>query len=296
MKYGRNDDKRTARKRTDARDAAYSDHVFKKQFGQNFLSDSALLSDIVADAELSADDTVLEIGPGAGALTRHLSAAAKKVVAYEIDASLKPLLSKNLADLNNVEIVFKDFLRADDDEISDKLGSDYAVVANLPYYVTAPVLTSFIERVRHGAKIKSLTLTLQKEVAERLVAKENTADYGAITVALASVAQTTLTRVIDRSLFYPVPNVDSAVVTSRFVANPLGVLDWSSFREITRCAFSQRRKTLCNNVASYFKTTKATADAWLAENGIDGTLRGESLSPLLFAALSNALDDLKSKI
>lgn len=296
MQNRRTDNKhdRPCRGKKDGMNSAFgSGHFFKKQFGQNFLSDDALLADIVADADLSPDDAVLEIGPGAGALTRHLAKAAKKVVAYEIDTDLKRLLSQNLADCPNTEVVFKDFMRATDEEITEKLGNDYAVVANLPYYITAPVITLFIEKVQRGARIKSLTLTLQKEVADRLVAKEGTADYGAITVALASVAESTLTRTVDRSLFYPVPNVDSAVVTIRFKGNRLNVTDYSSFREITRCAFAQRRKTLSNNVMSYFKTDRTTAETWLSENGIDGSVRGETLSPQQFATLANNLYKLK---
>lgn len=285
---------RTYRGKKDGINSAFcSGHFFKKQFGQNFLSDRALLADIVADADLSPDDTVLEIGPGAGSLTRHLAKAVKKVVAYEIDTDLKRLLAENLADCPNVEVIFKDFMRATDREITAKLGNDYAVVANLPYYITASVITLFIEKVQLGAQIKSLTLTLQHEVADRLVAKEGTADYGAITVALASVAESTLTRTIDRSLFYPVPNVDSAVVTIRFKGNRLNVTDYSAFREITRCAFAQRRKTLCNNVMSYFKTDRTTAEKWLSENEIDGSVRGETLSPFQFATLANNLYKLK---
>jgi len=268
-------------------------HNFKKKYGQNFLSDSLLLADIVADAGITSDDCVLEIGPGAGALTVQLARVAKKVVAYEIDTELKPVLEKNLKGFDNVKVVFGDFMKANEQDIIDELGEDYAVVANLPYYITAPVVTEFAEKVQKGSRVKSLTLTLQKEVAERLVAKPATSDYGAITVMLNSVANTTLTRVINRDKFFPVPNVDSAVVSAKFCGNHLGINDFDDFRKITKCAFAQRRKTLSNNVMSFFGVNRQTADEWLNKNGIDGSVRGETLSVQQFKTLSNDLKNLK---
>ena len=268
-------------------------HNFKKKYGQNFLSDSLLLADIVADAGITSDDCVLEIGPGAGALTKEIAKVAKKVVAYEIDVELKPILEKNLKGYDNVKVIFGDFMKVKDEDITKELGDDYAVVANLPYYITAPVVTEFAEKVQKGSRIKSLTLTLQKEVAERLVAKPATSDYGAITVMLDSVANTTLTRVINRDKFYPVPNVDSAVVSAKFCGNHLGVIDFDEFRKITKCAFAQRRKTLSNNVMSFFGVNRQTADEWLNKNGIDGSVRGETLSAKDFKTLSNDLKNLK---
>lgn len=268
-------------------------HVFKKKYGQNFLSDDTILQGIVDDSDVTQEDCVLEIGPGAGALTKILAKRAKKVLAFEIDRELKPILEKNLAQFDNVKVIFGDFLKADEEVVSAELGDDYAVVANLPYYITAPVVTAFVEKVQQGQRIKSLTLTLQKEVADRLVAKPATADYGAITVALASVAETQETRYIDRQMFYPVPNVDSAVITAKFVGNRLGVESFEHFRQVTRCAFAQRRKTLSNNVMAFFCVDRQRAEGWLQQNGIDGKCRGETLSPQEFARLANALDDLK---
>ncbi len=268
-------------------------HVFKKKYGQNFLSDELLLQSIVDDSGVDATDCVLEIGAGAGALTTRLARVAKKVLSFEIDTDLQPILNKNLQNFDNVKVVFGDFLRASDEQIISELGEEYAVVANLPYYITAQVVSLFVEKAQQGQKIKSLTLTLQKEVAERLVAKPETKQYGAITVALASVAQAELTRNIDRRLFYPVPNVDSAVVTARFCSNRLGVNSFDDFRQVTKCAFGQRRKTLCNNVMSYFLTDRTTAQNWLQLNGIDVGARGETLSPEQFASLANNLYLLK---
>ena len=269
-------------------------HNFKKKYGQNFLSDEGILQGIVDDANLTHEDCVLEIGPGAGALTKRLAKQVKKVLAYEIDTELKPILFEALKNHPNAKVVFGDFLTAKDEDVVAEIGEDYAVVANLPYYITAPVVTLFVEKVQQGNKIKSLTLTLQKEVAERLSAKPATAQYGAITVALASVAEVEMTRFIDRTKFYPVPNVDSAVVTARFVGNRLGVKSFDDFRKMTKCAFAQRRKTLCNNVMASFGVNRATAENWLQNNGINPSVRGETLSPEQFARLSNNLSQLKN--
>ena len=155
---------------------------FNKKFGQNFITDTNLLDAITADAGITADDTVLEIGPGAGTLTARLAASAGKVIAYEIDENLKPVLAETLEGLGNVEVVFKDVEKASDAEIAEKTGAKYKLVANLPYYITTPVIMRFLEC---GNRPESITVMVQKEVGDRLVAKAGSAEYGAITAAVA---------------------------------------------------------------------------------------------------------------
>ena len=185
---------------------------FKKKFGQNFLTDSNLLDAIVRDAGVDASTTVLEIGAGAGALTRALSRAAKKVLAYEIDASLRPVLAETLAGCENAEVAFGDFLRADLPALERELGS-YRVVANLPYYVTTPVMMRFLEE---ATSCTGLTVMVQEEVALRFTAQPGTAEYGAVTAAIALRGEARIMRKVPRTMFTPRPNVDSAIVRVDF--------------------------------------------------------------------------------
>ena len=177
---------------------------FKKQFGQNFIADGNLLRAIAADAGVDENTTVLEIGPGAGTLTRELSACAKKVVAYEIDRTLQPILDETLADCPNVQVIFGDFAKANLPELEKQLG-EYIVVANLPYYVTTPVVMRFAEEAK---KCKRLTVMVQEEVAERFCAQAGSSQYGAVTAALARVGECRITRKVSRNLFTPRPNVE----------------------------------------------------------------------------------------
>jgi len=179
---------------------------FKKKFGQNFISDKNLLRAIVTDAGVGQESAVLEIGAGAGALTRALAERAKRVVSYEIDKTLQPVLAESLAGLDNVEIVFRDFLKADLKELERATG-EYKVVANLPYYVTTPLITVILE---NSEKCKSLTVMVQEEVAERFCARENTPEYGAITAVIALRAKTEIVKRVPRTLFYPRPRFRNA--------------------------------------------------------------------------------------
>lgn len=257
---------------------------FNKQFGQNFLTDDVLLSQIAGDADCA--DTVLEVGAGAGTLTRVLSRFAHKVVAFEIDRNLKSVLDVTLADCPNVELVMGDVMKFSTAEIESLCGGAYSVVANIPYYITTPLLMKFIEE---GKNVRSLTLTVQKEVAERLVAKPATKQYGAITVAVDSVADVKITRILPKELFYPQPNVDSAVVNIVLKRDKCPIVDAKAFRKTVKAAFAMRRKTLVNNVAVGFKTDKATAEKILKECGLASTCRGEELSTQQFVELCDCL-------
>lgn len=257
---------------------------FNKQFGQNFLTDDVLLSQIAGDADCA--DTVLEVGAGAGTLTRVLSTVASKVVAFEIDRNLKSVLDVTLADCHNVKLVMGDVMKFSTAEIESLCGGAYSVVANIPYYITTPLLMKFIEE---GKNVRSLTLTVQKEVAERLVAKPATKQYGAITVAVDSVADVKITRILPKELFYPQPNVDSAVVNIVLKRDKYPIVDAKAFRKTVKAAFAMRRKTLVNNIAVGVKTDKVTAEKILTECGLASTCRGEELSTQQFVELCDCL-------
>lgn len=261
---------------------------FKKQFGQNFLTDGNLLKAIVEDAGVTEETTVLEIGPGAGALTRALSEKAKKVVAYEIDKTLQPVLAETLAGCENVEVVFRDFAKADLAALERELG-DYVVVANLPYYVTTPIVMRFVEE---ATRCKSVTVMVQEEVAERFTAQAGRAEYGAVTAAIARKGKCRLTRKVNRNLFTPRPNVDSAVVRIDFGVEEIPVRSAKAYREVVRCAFLNRRKTLQNNLVQTFRITREQAVELLSFVGVEPLARGETLTPAQLASLSDRMLEL----
>ena len=255
---------------------------FNKQFGQNFLTDEYLLQDICDDADIDGG-IVLEVGAGAGTLTRVLARNADKVVAFEIDRNLKQVLDITLADCPNVEVVIGDVMKykmTDIEALCDNL--PYRVVANIPYYITTPLLMEFVE---NGTHVTSLTLTIQKEVADRLCAKPCTKDYGAITVAVDAVADVVTTRVLPRTLFYPQPNVDSAVVRIDIKRGKYDIVDHALFRKVVKVAFAMRRKTLVNNLIVGFGMTRGEAENILTEAELNVGCRGEELSTTQFVKL-----------
>jgi len=257
---------------------------FKKKFGQNFITDKNLLASIVTLAGVTAADTVVEIGCGAGTLTRALAAKAKRVVAFEVDKTLEPVLAQTLAGLDNVEVVFKDFLKVNLTAFEAEYG-EYSVVANLPYYITTPLITKILE---DGKKCKSLAVMVQEEVAERLCATENTPEYGAITAIVAYRARAEIIKRVPRTMFTPRPNVDSAVVKLTVEENRIEA-DEAAYKKTVHAAFLSRRKTLENNLMGVFKLTREQAEDALLSCGIDLKVRGETLSPQKFASLSQAL-------
>lgn len=220
--------------------------IMKKRFGQNFLRDKNLLMAIVKDAGVNAGDEVLEIGAGAGALTSALSACAKKVVSYEIDKDLIPDLEA--LQLNNVEFVFGDALKEDIQNIESKFDGEYRLVANLPYYITSPLIFKFLQESK---KLTSMTIMVQKEVAERIVATEGK-NYGVLSVMVAFFGKAEIKRYVDRKMFYPVPNVDSAIVRIDLDRNKFDDIDEINFSQLVKNAFSMRRKTLGNNLSKLY--------------------------------------------
>ncbi len=261
---------------------------FNKRYGQNFITDINLLDAIVRDAGIDGG-VVLEIGAGAGTLTTALARAADRVVSYEIDISLMPVLSRTLAGLDDrVEVVFRDVMKESDAAIDAAVGSDYALVANLPYYITTPVLMRFIERDNAP---KSITVMVQKEVGDRLCAMPDTSDYGAITASVALAGRAEITRIVPRTLFYPQPKVDSCIV--RIVPDDTyAAADKPLVRRIIRCAFAMRRKTLVNNLMSGLSLSREAALKIIESIGVDTRVRGETLSVEQFVRLAEAYSRL----
>ena len=261
---------------------------FKKQFGQNFISDTNLLRSIVDASGIDENTTVVEIGCGAGTLTRALAEKAKRVYAFDIDRDLQPVLAETLAGLDNVEVIFRDFNKLDLKEFEKEI-EEYTVVANLPYYITTPLVTKLLEE---SDKVQGLSIMVQEEVANRFCAKENTADYGSITAAIALKGKATIVKRVSRNLFYPRPNVDSAVVKIQFERGRVAVKDEKAYRQTVKCAFLNRRKTLENNLVNFFKLSREEAKLALEKAGVDEKARGETLSPQRLAILADVLLDM----
>lgn len=259
---------------------------FNKALGQNFIFDGNLLDAIVADAGVTAEDTVVEIGTGAGTLTARLAARAKKVFSFEVDERLRPVLDISLKGAENVEVVFRDVMKMKDDELLEMIGGEFKVVANLPYYITTPLIMRFAEST---LPVDSLTVMVQKEVADRLTAEVGSADYAAVTLAVKVFGAAAVTRIVDRHMFRPAPNVDSAVVRIDRVPGRLDGADEKLVRKLVRAAFAMRRKTLANNLAASFGIPKQQATDLVTACGFPADVRGERLSLDDFIRLAGAM-------
>lgn len=264
---------------------------FKKAFGQNFLTDENLLGEIVEKAGVTKEDVVLEIGLGAGALTRELCKKAKKVVGYEIDKNLKPVLAETLEEYDNVEIVFSDIMKEKITEVEKRLGGKYIMVANLPYYITTPIVMEFLEKAK---KLKAMVIMVQEEVAERFASKSGTSDYGAITVAINLRGNASIVMRVGREKFTPAPNVDSAVVKIDIEDGKTDGVDLLAVREVVRIAFANRRKMLVNNLMNGFKLSRSYAETVLINANIPLTARGETLSSDEFIKLSEEIKKVRN--
>lgn len=262
-----------------------SGFTFSKKYGQNFITDEKLLSDIADDAALTRDDVVLEVGAGAGTLTRALAERAGKVIAFEIDRSLEPTLSHTLRDYDNVTVIYDDVTQYGEEELDALTGGRYKVVANLPYYITTPLLFMFLDRVNTPV---SLTVMVQKEVAERICANEKKGDYGALSVSVAVRADAEITRIVPREKFTPAPNVDSAVVRI-VLRGATGAKDDGTLYGLIKKAFAMKRKTLVNNLSAGYAISKFEAESWLTEVGIKPSARAEELSAAQFVILSDLI-------
>ena len=263
--------------------------VFKKSLGQNFLIDSSVAPRM---AEFAADENtgVIEIGPGAGVLTRELALRAKRVVAIEIDENLRPVLSKTLADINNAEVVFGDVLKTDLKELIAEKLSDCArvtVCANLPYYITSPVIMKLL---KEKLPVKSITVMVQKEVAERLCAKTGGKNAGAITAAVRYFAEPKLLFGVPKTAFLPAPKVDSAVITLNVLAAPpVNVQNEEFFFKTVNGCFMLRRKTAVNSLSSALGIDKQRLKEVFCDLGIDENARGETFDIKTLAALADKL-------
>lgn len=261
---------------------------FKKQLGQNFITDKNLLQSIVALSDAGAGDTVVEIGCGAGTLTRALAERVERVIAFEVDKTLAPVLDITLSDYPNTQVNFQDFLKVNLAEFEEKLTS-YRVVANLPYYVTTPLIMKIVEQSK---KCVGLSVMVQEEVAQRLCAQAGTPEYGAITAMIAYRADCRIVKRVPRTMFIPRPNVDSAVVNITFRA-PLDAKDAICYNKTVHAAFLSRRKTLENNLVNSFALSRAQAQEILVKCGIALKARGETLTPEQFARLSDVISEYK---
>ena len=267
--------------------------TFKKSFGQNFLTDTNILQKIVDTAEIDDRVNVIEIGPGIGALTEFLAERAAQVMAFEIDHRLVPILADTLRDFDNVTVVNEDILNVDLAQHIQNFKNPelpIKVVANLPYYITTPILMHLIES---GIPFSEFVVMMQKEVADRISAQPNTKAYGSLSIAVQYYMTAKVAFIVPRTVFVPAPNVDSAIL--KMVRRPepaVAVEDESFFFKVSKASFTHRRKTLWNNLTGYFGKTEEVKDKLtkaLEQAGLAPSVRGEALSLAEFARLADAL-------
>lgn len=271
--------------------------TFKKSFGQNFLTDTNILQKIVDTAEIDKNVNVIEIGPGIGALTEFLAENAAEVMAFEIDDRLIPILADTLRDFDNVKVINEDILKSDlQSRIKEFANPDLPikVVANLPYYITTPILMHLIES---RIPFAEFVVMMQKEVADRISAEPNTKAYGSLSIAVQYYMTAKVAFVVPRTVFVPAPNVDSAILTMTRREQPLvQVKDEDFFFRVSKIGFVHRRKTLWNNLTSHFgkaDETKAKLEQALEIAEIKPSIRGEALSIAEFAKLADALKEVR---
>lgn len=262
---------------------------FSKRLGQNFLISEATVDNIISGAGVTSEDVILEIGPGIGVMTRSMAQVAKRVVAVEIDRSLEPVLNDTLSDLDNVTVVYQDILKVDLEVLFQEYfeGKKPKVIANLPYYITTPIIMNFLE---NEIPVSDIVVMVQKEVAERIAAKPGTKEYGVLSLAVQYYCETRLLTKVPRGCFMPPPNVDSAVIELHIKEEQdVQAEDRALFFKTIRGAFSKRRKTLINAMVGEVPLGKEGLLMAMEEVGIDPMRRGETLTIHEFAALSNAI-------
>ena len=264
---------------------------FQKRFGQNFLIDSNILAKIVESAEVTKEDFVLEIGPGIGTMTQYLAESAREVVAVEIDKSLIPILGDTLSSYDNVTVINEDILKVDIERLvqAKNQGKPIKVVANLPYYITTPIIMGLFES---HVPLKSITIMVQKEVADRMQVGPGTKDYGALSLAVQYYARPEVIAYVSPACFIPKPNVGSAVIRlDRYEKPPVETEDEAFLFAVIKAAFNQRRKTLANGLANARELgiTRQQAEEALLQMELSPSIRGEALTLREFADLSNIL-------
>ena len=263
--------------------------VFQKKFGQNFLIDPHVLDKIITAAGIGPEDCVLEIGPGIGTMTQYLAEHARQVIAVEIDANLIPILGETLKDYSNVTVINDDILKVDINRLVDEHngGKPIKVVANLPYYITTPIIMGLFES---GVPIDNITVMVQKEVADRMQVGPGSKDYGALSLAVQYYASPYIVANVPPNCFIPRPNVGSAVIRlTRYKEPPVRVTDLALMFRLIRASFNQRRKTLQNglNNSPELAYTKENIAEAIAGLGLPASVRGEALTLEQFAALAN---------
>lgn len=272
----------------------YSFH-FQKKFGQNFLIDPHVLDKIIASAEVGEEDCILEIGPGIGTMTQYLAENAREVIAVEIDKALIPILQDTLSGYDNITIINKDILKVDINKIVEEKnnGKPIKIVANLPYYITTPIIMGLFE---NHVPMKSITIMVQKEVADRMQVGPGTKDYGALSLAVQYYARPEIVANVPPNCFMPRPNVGSAVIRlTRYDKPPVEVTDEKYMFSVIRASFNQRRKTLVNGLLNSGNLGIAKQDILevLQQMKLSETVRGETLTLEQFAELANGLNRRK---
>lgn len=263
--------------------------ILQKKYGQNFLIDLHVLDKIIESAQITKDDFVLEIGPGIGSLTQQLAECAREVLAVEIDKNLIPILQDTLKDYSNITILNQDIMKVDLKQMIQEKnkGEKIKVVANLPYYITTPIIMGILES---DCPIDSITVMIQKEVARRIQAGPGTKDYGALSLAVQYYAEPYLAANVPQHSFIPRPNVDSAVIKmTKYSKPPVTVKDEKMLFQIIRAAFGQRRKTLVNSLSNKLPLEKKQILDALHFMGLDPKIRGEALTLENFAKLTDLL-------
>ncbi len=267
--------------------------AFQKKFGQNFLIDAHVLDKIIAAAGVTADDMVLEIGPGIGTMTQYLAERARQVTAVEIDTNLIPILKETLSDYDNVTVINEDILKVDIKKLAEEYnaGKPIKVVANLPYYITTPIIMGLFES---GVPIDNITVMVQKEVADRMQVGPGSKDYGALSLAVQYYAEPYIVANVPPNCFIPRPNVGSAVIRlTRHQTPPVEVKDRELMFKLIRASFNQRRKTLLNglNNSPELSFGKEQIAAAIEQLGVPAAVRGEALTLEQFARLSDLLGE-----
>lgn len=264
---------------------------FSKSLGQNFLIDDNVIDRILEGARVSEGDKIIEVGPGIGTLTREMAKKAEKVTAIEIDKNLIPILEETLSEFDNVEVVNEDILKVDVEKLVDEKlsGGPVKLIANLPYYITTPIVMKFLEE---DIPVTDIVVMVQKEVADRMNAVPSTKDYGALSVAVQYYCDTEIVAKAPRHMFIPQPNVDSTVIGLHIrEEKKYNAENEDIFFKTVKAAFGQRRKTLLNSLSSMGMLDKASVKEVLSDAGIDEKRRGETLSIEEFAHLSNIINE-----
>lgn len=272
----------------------FSGHEFKKSLGQNFISDKNLLLSIARDAKVSKEDVVIEVGAGAGTLTEVLAKEAKQLISFEVDESLKPILIEKEDNNSNLKVVFQDILKVDISDIHNLIkectgeAARYKLVANIPYYITTPIILKFIE----DEMVDSLTIMVQKEVAERIASTPKKGDYGSISAAIGVVGKASVARIVKKQNFYPMPKVDSAILQIDLYSDR----DKEEAKELfalIRSAFKNKRKKLSSNLATDIGVNREDIESVLTAMGFSPLARAEELSPNDYKTLNKKLKEIK---